>query len=339
MTVGLVRHASALDHDAGRGHPERPERIEAILGGLERCGLAQRLDHHEPEPARREVLELVHEAAYLDLLERIDADGGARLDPDTRMGPGSLEASLRATQGACDGVDRVTSGEWDAAFVCMRPPGHHATPSRAMGFCLTNHAAVAARYAISAGHASRVLICDWDAHHGNGTQDAFWTDPEVLYVSLHQYPFYPGTGAIDETGSGPGAGTTVNIPLPAGTAEDAYRRAFDEVIVPVARGFAPELVVVSAGYDAHASDPLCMMRLTAGAFHRFARAVADLGPGPVCVLEGGYDTDALAWCACATIAALCGEDPVGVPEAELMSLEGTRDAIAWVERAVSVHGG
>ena len=178
-----------------------------------------------------------------------------------------------------------------------------------MGFCLTNHVAVAARWAINDRGLERVAIIDWDAHHGNGTQEIFWSDPSVLYVSLHQYPWYPGSGDASERGEGEGLGYTLNVPLPAGTAEDIYERAFSELIEPAVADFDPELVLVSAGYDAHAGDPLCMMRLHAGAFHRFARRISGWGkPGPVCVLEGGYDLDALAWSAGATIEARPRQD-------------------------------
>lgn len=338
MRVGAIRHPAAEAHDAGHGHPERPERLDAIGRHLEECGIAGRLEPHEPEPASRELVELAHAGAHLDHLERLDAAGGGRLDPDTQMSSASLEAALRGSRGTVDAVERVLDGEWDGAFSFMRPPGHHATADRAMGFCLTNHVAVAARWAVRTGRAERVLICDWDAHHGNGTQDILYADPSVLYVSLHQYPWYPGTGAVEERGNGEAAGTTVNVPLPAGAGEDAYTRAFDEVIEPRARAFEPDLVLVSAGYDAHANDPLCMMALGAGAFFRFARRVMDLGPGPVCVLEGGYDLDGLAWSVGATLSALLGDtEPAGVPTGEREPTRGTPEAGSWVDRALAVH--
>jgi acetoin utilization deacetylase AcuC-like enzyme len=274
----------------------------------------------------------------LDALERMEAEGGGQIDLDTGMRPGSLEAARRGDQGTVDAAWRVLDGEWDAAFVAMRPPGHHATASRPMGFCLTNHIAVAARWAISSGRAARVAVIDWDAHHGNGTQDIFWSEPSVLYVSLHQFPWYPGTGDASERGGDAGLGATVNVPLPAGTAEEVYEHAMDDVIEPVVRAFEPELLLVSAGYDGHHLDPLCMMRLTAGAFFRMARRVAGWGPGPVCVLEGGYDLDALGWSVAATLSALLGDDhPAGVPEEELSSLPGTPEGLRWVERAAALR--
>jgi acetoin utilization deacetylase AcuC-like enzyme len=338
MTVGFVTHASSLTHDAGDRHPESPVRLRAITEHFASAGLTERLAAHEPDHATRDEILLAHDASLVDVLERLDASGGGRIDLDTSMGPSSLEATLRASRGALDATRKVLDGEWDAAFVCMRPPGHHATRTRSMGFCLTNHVAVAARWAVGSGHASRVLVVDWDAHHGNGTEDVFWTDPSVLYVSLHQYPWYPGTGDATDVGDGPGRGYTLNIPLPAASAEDAYRRAFDELIEPAAASFRPDLVMVSAGFDAHAADPLCMMRLSAGAFFRMTRRVAAMGAGPVCVLEGGYDLDALAWGAGAMTSALLGDAaPAGVPEAELDALRGDPGAHEWVERAVQLR--
>ncbi len=336
--TGFVFHESCLHHVCGHvDHPESAGRIESIRAHIESTGLSSRLETHQPHPAPRHLVELAHDPELVDLLEELDRQGGGQIDLDTGMGPGSLDAALRGTQGTVDAADRVLRGEWDAAFVCMRPPGHHATLRRPMGFCLTNHVAVAARWAVREAGLDRVLVFDWDAHHGNGTQDIFWTDPSVLYVSLHQFPWYPGTGEATERGEGEGAGSTINVPLPAGAAEDGYERALDEVVEPAVRAFAPELVLVSAGYDAHHRDPLCMMRLTAGAFFRFAKRITSWGPGPVCVLEGGYDLDALAWSAGATVSALVGSDaPIGVPADELDPIAGTPEARRWVHRAADL---
>ncbi len=338
MTVGFVCHESSVLHEMPPGHPERSERIAAIIDHLEACDLLDHLEAHKPDPASFEAVSLVHDPDHISLLEQLHAQGGGRIDLDTAMGPHSLDAALRATQGTIDAVDAVLDGRWTAGFVCMRPPGHHATPHRPMGFCLTNHTAIAARWAVVSGRAQRVVILDWDAHHGNGTQDTFWTDASVLYVSLHQYPWYPGTGDATECGAGAGVGSTVNIPLPAGAAEDAYNAAFDDVIDPAVKAFSPDLVLVSAGYDAHHNDPLCMMRLNAGAFSRMTERISAWGAGPVCVLEGGYDLEALAWSSAATIATLIGRPDTGVPVRERDPMKGQPEALRWVERASELQG-
>ena len=229
----------------------------------------------EGAPASREQVERCHTAAYLDRLEALEV--ATLLDPDTVASASSYEAALLAAGCAVAAVERN-------GFALVRPPGHHAPPDRAMGFCLVNNVAVAARYARAELGLQRVAIVDWDVHHGNGTQDIFWDDPSVLFASLHQWPFYPGTG-----GPGDENETTVNVPLPAGSDDDAYLRAFAERVEPAVRAFEPELVLVSAGFDAHVDDPLAGMRVTADGFRGLARRSAALAPRVAAVLEGGYD--------------------------------------------------
>jgi acetoin utilization deacetylase AcuC-like enzyme len=275
-------------HDPGSGHPERPERYAAVARAVAASGA----EVVEASAAPRDALERVHDADYLAAIERLAASGGGHLDPDTAVNEVSFQAAELASGAALAAVEDVLGGSLDRVFCGGRPPGHHAERVRAMGFCLVNHAAVAAARAAAEADV-RVAVLDWDAHHGNGTQAIFYDDPSVLYVSLHQWPFYPGTGAAGERGAGAGEGATVNIPLPAGTSEQAYLEAFDQVAVPALEAFAPDLLVVSAGFDAHRDDPLCSLGLTAGAFARMAQSVAHIGAGQVFVLEGGYDLDAL----------------------------------------------
>jgi len=306
-TVLLVAHTDGHAHDTGRGHPERPARLDAVLRGVGDAGVGDALVSVTPRAATRAELEAVHSAGYLDAVEAFCHRGGGALDPDTVASPGSWETAVVAAGAGIDASERLRAGEADAAFIAVRPPGHHATRQRAMGFCLINNVAVTA--AAVAGAGERVLIVDYDAHHGNGTQDAFWSDPRVMYVSLHQWPFYPGTGAAEDTGAGAGAGSTVNFPLPAGATGDVYLSAFDEVIAPVAERFKPTWVVISAGFDGHRADPLCGMALASGDFNDLTARICDLVPAGrrLVVLEGGYDLTALADSAGSCVAALAGE--------------------------------
>jgi acetoin utilization deacetylase AcuC-like enzyme len=295
------------DHDPGRGHPERVARLAAVADGVRAAGIDDAIGALVPRDATRAELELVHESVMVDRVEALAASGGGMIDQDTVESEGSWRAAVRAAGAGLAAVDALTAGTGRAAFLALRPPGHHATARVPMGFCLLNNVAVAA--GALAGRGERVLVVDYDAHHGNGTQDIFWTDPRVLYVSLHEWPLYPGTGKLDEAGAGAGAGTTLNVPLPAGATGDVYLRAFDEVIEPAVAAFAPTWVLVSAGYDAHRADPLTGLSLTAGDYGALAGRVAELaGSGRLIVfLEGGYDLDALRDSVAATLPALVGE--------------------------------
>jgi len=305
--VLLETHPAFAEHQTGHGHPERPARLQAVLDGVAAAGVDDALVRVAPEPASRADLERVHPAAYLDAIETFCRAGGGAIDADTTASAESWDAAVLAAGAGLDAIARLDRGEADAAFCVVRPPGHHATPRRPMGFCLLNNIAIAA--AALAERGERVLVLDWDAHHGNGTQDAFYEDGRVTYVSMHQFPLYPGTGRLEETGRGLGAGATVNLPFPPGTTGDSYLTAFDEVVEPLAEALAPTWVLVSAGFDAHRADPLTDLALSAGDYAALTRRSAELVPAGrrLVFLEGGYDLDALTASAGACVSALAGE--------------------------------
>jgi acetoin utilization deacetylase AcuC-like enzyme len=309
----LLTHARYLDHEPGRGHPERPARLQAVLDGIHGAGLTDAIQPAVPRAATREEVELVHAPALVDLIERASRDGGGWLDGDTATSDASFEASLLAVGAGLTAIELLDDGTADSAFCAVRPPGHHATPTRPMGFCLFNNVAVTA--ASLAARGERVLVVDYDAHHGNGTQDAFWADPRVAYVSFHQHPLYPGTGGLRDAGAGAGLGTTVNIPLPAGATGDVYRAGIDEVIRPLAERFQPTWLLLSAGFDAHRADPLTDLGLSAGDYADITAELVTLATPGRCItfLEGGYDLEALAACAAACVGALVGERAADEP--------------------------
>jgi len=320
--AGYIYHPIYLQHDTGN-HVERAGRLEAITSHLEETGLTQQLTVIEPRAATIEELELVHSAAYIDEIRRRADGGGGWLDADTVMSVGSYQAAIYAAGGAIKAVDAVVGGEVESAFALVRPPGHHAIANKAMGFCLFNNIAVAAEYALKRHRLERIAIIDFDVHHGNSTHDVFYHDLHVLYVSTHQQSFYPGTGAIEDTGDGEALGTTVNIPLPAGCGDSQYADVFSRIIAPAVMRFAPELIMVSAGYDPHWADNLAMMNVTVAGFGAMAKDIKDwagelCGGRLVLSLEGGYHLQALASSVAATFDALLGndiQDPMGPPPA------------------------
>jgi acetoin utilization deacetylase AcuC-like enzyme len=325
----FFRHASSLEHDTGFGHPERPDRIRAIEAELEgRDWLGWELV--EAPAATDERLLRVHPREYVDAV-REHSERGQAFDVDTPTSPGSYGAALRAAGGACALAEALLRGGERVGFSCLRPPGHHAERATAMGFCLFANVAIAARHALAALGAERVLVVDWDVHHGNGTNALFHDSRDVLFVSIHQWPFWPGTGALDDVGEGDGEGYSINLPVPAGTGEAAFLSLLEHIVLPVARQYRPDLILISAGYDAHRHDPLGGLALDTSSYGGMAARLRELGEelgAPVgAVLEGGYDLQASADSVAETMAALAGA--AALPEA-------ARHPLA--ERAVEVVG-
>lgn len=298
--TGFVYHPDFLKHDMGPGHPESPERLRAILSRLQVSGVLARLVPIHPVPAQDEWILQVHAPSYLkDLKTKSPATGRIPLDPDTWLSPGSVQAAYLAVGGTLAAADAILAGQVQNGFCAVRPPGHHAERARAMGFCLFNNVAIAARYVQKRHGLERVLIVDWDVHHGNGTQQSFEEDPSVLFFSTHQYPHYPGTGGPHERGRGRGEGLTINVPMSPGQGDEEYRRVFERVLLPAADSFKPDFVLISAGFDAHRDDPLASMGLTEEGYGALTGIVAGLA-GRHCrgrllsCLEGGYHLPALS---------------------------------------------
>jgi acetoin utilization deacetylase AcuC-like enzyme len=299
MRAALVTHSSSLGHVAPWDHPERPERIAAAVEGAR----ASRVEIVEVEAraATRAELLAVHNESYVDRVQRVAVEGGGALDSDTYVSAASWTAAEHAAGAGLTAVEAIEGGAADFGFAAVRPPGHHAESARAMGFCLLNNVAVTAAALVKRG--SRVAVVDWDAHHGNGTQDLFIGSPDVLYLSIHHAPFYPGTGRVEEVGGGLGTGTSINIPLPAGSGGSSYRDAFARIVLPVVDQYGPDWLLVSAGYDGHAQDPLGGMGLVSSDYEAMAASlgIAMDRTNTVFILEGGYNLDAITASVAATL--------------------------------------
>jgi acetoin utilization deacetylase AcuC-like enzyme len=340
MTTVYSTHSSFTKHDLP-GHPEHSGRIEAIWKALKSTGLDTKMTKLEPQRATDEQILAVHTREYLDLLMSVSNElYGVRFDSDTYALPESPEVARLAAGGVISLVDAVARGDAQNGLALVRPPGHHAIPTRAMGFCLLGNIAIATRHAQTAHKIERVMIVDFDVHHGNGTQDMFYNDDSVLFISTHQYPYYPGTGNFNETGTGSGKGYTINIPLPAHNGDQNYALVYEQIIWRAARRFQPQLILVSAGFDAHFTDPLAMMRLSLTGYAHLTRELIrmaeELSNGKIVfVMEGGYDLDTLAHGMCNITYALLGNDtiidPLGVRH------DHEPDITPLVERLQQIH--
>ena len=321
-----------LEHVAGKKHPESPARLEAVWKGLDNLFLGDDLVRIEPRIATETELLRCHPIEHIKALEALDANGGGRMDPDTRISKGSWDAARLAAGSGLAAVEALIQTQAETAFCAIRPPGHHATSNRSMGFCLINNIAITAASLIAKGE--KVAVIDIDAHHGNGTQEIFYSDPRVLMISIHQWPLYPGTGSEEEIGELEGKGFTVNVPLPPGAPGSTYRSALDKIVVPLVEDFQADWILVSAGFDAHREDPLTDMGLTSGDFADLTLNLFNLAPKNRCIffLEGGYNLQALTDSVTASFASIMGIN--SRPE----SATGDGPGVEVVNRVAKSHG-
>jgi len=343
MATAYATHSCFTEHDFPR-HPEHAGRIKAVWQRLSRQSLLDQVEQLAPSPARDAQILAVHSQPHLDRLVAVaQGDGITRLDHDTYALPVSLEVARLAAGAVVEAVDAVLTGFCDNALAVVRPPGHHATVERQMGFCLLNNIAIAARHAQAQHRCGKVLIIDYDVHHGNGTQDIFYADPTVQFISIHQSPLYPGTGALAESGTGAGAGFTLNLPIAGGQGDASYERLFAEVVWPAAERFAPDLMLISAGFDAHWVDPLANMQLSLAGYDRLARECLRMaerlcGGKIVFVMEGGYDLGALAHGWCNITRALLDSDELSDPYGQAPAAASSGDIGLVIAEARRIHG-
>ena len=336
--TAVVEDKRFLGHRGPAGHPERPERISAVGGAID--ARSEALTRFAPRAATPDEILRVHSREHFDQIAEASGRAPTQIDPDTYIAADSLEVALLAAGGSTELALRVARGELDSGLAAVRPPGHHAESDRAMGFCLFNNVAIAARALQKEESVDRIMILDWDVHHGNGTQHCFESDPSVLYASTHQFPFYPGTGAIGETGVGRGEGFTFNVPLPAGCGDREYVGVMECLIAPAARSFRPEMILISCGFDAHRDDPLAAMNVTREGYRdigAIARALADdLCEGRILfVLEGGYAASGLEDGVNAVLDVIAGEDSPELPKSASISTGSVLDAV--VEQVSRAH--
>lgn len=343
MTTAYVSDPRYIEHDFP-GHVEHAGRIQAVWEQLDQQNIIRQLQRLPAASVSDEQILSVHSGGLLQRLNDVSQqDRMVRIDQDTYALPISLEIARLAAGGVIAAVDAVLTGTADNAMAIVRPPGHHATPERSMGFCLLNNIAIAARHALERHDINRVLIIDYDVHHGNGTQDIFYDDASVMFVSLHQSPYYPGTGYLEEIGAGAGRGFTLNFPIAAGHGDGSYQELFERAVEPAARRFDPELILISAGFDAHWVDPLASMRLSLRGYDWLARRCIDLaaqlcGGKIVFVMEGGYDLPALAHGWRNIASALLGKDALSDPYGDAPSARGRATITPLIEKARQIHG-
>lgn len=331
MKVVVASHESSLQHDTGDYHPERPDRVRAVYRGVTNSGLE--VVHLESPPIRRSELAVVHDPSYIEMVEKLAAAGGGALDMDTVISEASWEAALRAAGGVRALVEELEDRSDATGFAITRPPGHHALRDRGMGFCVFNNVAVTT--ALLRAEGNRVAILDWDVHHGNGTQTLLGDDPGVLYVSIHQSPYYPFEGQIEDINAGEAKGTVVNIPVPAGTAGGEYRRAWGELVLPIVSQFEPDWVFISSGFDAHILDPLADLALVSDDYAWITSNLVDVIPAnrTVMVLEGGYSLEGMEKSSAAALRGLAGtaepsNDVNASPETSKIAVDAAAAAIA-----------
>ena len=341
--TGIVRDERYIEHITDDYHPENPNRLRSIYAMLQQKDMEGFFTEIPPRLATREELEMVHLPSYIDLIASTAGQTARRLDPDTVASPKSYEAACLAVGGVLEAIEAALQGKVDNAFALVRPPGHHAEKNRAMGFCIFNNIALGAKYVMKIHGIERILIIDWDVHHGNGTQNTFYEDPKVLYFSTHRYGFfYPGTGAPAEVGSGKGEGFTVNVPMSPGSGDADYGNIFHHILKPIALSYKPQFIFVSAGFDTYSRDPLGGMRMTENGYTRLTNIIMDIaqttcGGKIIISLEGGYDLDGLATSVKAVLRELRGESTIDIAECERNERNGYENIEGKLEKLRGYH--